>query len=244
MTWPALAAVVGLPVVAGATLASILYGLSPADSMAAWLLHPAAVAGAALVGQLWYVGYGAGVAAVTDRETIGLANAVTLVRGVLYAVVAGFVVAPANTAWTPALCYGFGVVLDWLDGRIARTVGRETDMGARLDMAVDAFGFVAAPLVAVHWGQLPAWYLSLSAARYIFVAGVWWRRRRGLPVAALPEDVNRRRLAGVQMVFLTLVLAPPTPPAFVYAVAPVLLALSLALFGRDYLAVSGRLDSE
>jgi len=47
-------------------------------------------------------------------------------------------------AWVPALCYGTGVALDKLDGIVARTVGRQTELGRRLDMAFDTFGFVVA----------------------------------------------------------------------------------------------------
>jgi len=133
----------------------------------------------------------------------------TLVRGALYAVVAGFVVVPSETAlaWVPALCYGTGVALDKLDGIVARTVGRQTELGRRFDMAFDTFGFVVAPLVAVLWGLLPVWYLSISAARYVFRGAVWLRRVRGLPVGDLPDSDLGKYLAGVQMIFVTI--APP-----------------------------------
>ncbi|MEF8851567.1 MAG: CDP-alcohol phosphatidyltransferase family protein [Haloarculaceae archaeon] len=175
--------------------------------------------------------------------TLGLANALTVARGGLYAVVAAFVtVAPAGRlAWVPAVCYGVGVVLDRLDGSVARTIGRETTLGRRLDMAFDTFGFVAAPLLAVAWGQLPVYYLSLSAARYVYRAGKYQRRLRGLPLYDRPESDLGRYLAGGQMVFLTLVMTPVVPPEPVALVAPLALAPSLCVFGRDYLFVSGRL---
>jgi CDP-diacylglycerol--glycerol-3-phosphate 3-phosphatidyltransferase len=171
-----------------------------------------------------------------------LANTLTLLRGGLYAIVAGFAVVPADTdlAWVPAVCYGTGVVLDKLDGTVARTIGRETALGRRLDMAFDTFGFVAAPVVAVLWGQLPVWYLSLSAARYVFLGGLYWHQLRGRPVFDTPDSDLGKYLAGIQMVFVTLALAPPVPTSLVWAVSPVVLAPSLAVFGRDFLAASGR----
>ncbi|WP_050032914.1 CDP-alcohol phosphatidyltransferase family protein [Halorubrum halophilum] len=237
---------VGLPLVAAIALAALLLRLFPADEMGRWGLSPAVLAGVCWAGQLWYVGYGLGPGRLTGgfwRRLLGLANAVTLVRGALYAVVAGFVVVPPATtlAWVPALCYGTGVALDNLDGTVARTVGRETDIGRRLDMAFDTFGFVAAPLVAVVWGLLPVWYLSISAARYVFRGAVWLRRVRGLPVGDLPDSDLGKYLAGVQMVFVTVALVPPVPTDLVWTLAPVVLAPSLAVFARDYLAVSGRL---
>lgn len=236
---------VGLPAVAGVGLVLLLSQLLPAGAAGRWGLSPAVVAGVCWAGQLWYVGYGIAPGGPVDgvwQRLFGLANAVTLVRGALYAVVAGFAVAPPETtlAWAPALCYGGGVALDNLDGRVARTVGRETEIGRRLDMAFDTFGFVAAPLVAVLWGLLPVWYLSISAARYVFRGAVWLRRVRGLPVYDLPDSDLGKYLAGVQMTFVTVALVPPVPTDLVWTLAPVVLAPSLAVFGRDYLAVSGR----
>lgn len=174
---------------------------------------------------------------------LGIANAVTMVRGGLYAVVAGFVVVPpdAGLRWVPAVCYGIGAVLDRVDGLVARTVGRETEFGERLDMAFDTFGFVAAPLVAVVWGILPGWYLALSAARFVYRGACGWRRFRGRPLVDRPDSELGRILAGVQMAFLTVALVPTVPASLVGTAAPVVLAPSLAVFVRDFLYVSGRL---
>ncbi|QLG29489.1 CDP-alcohol phosphatidyltransferase family protein [Halorarum halophilum] len=178
------------------------------------------------------------------RRSLGVANVVTLTRGGLYAVVAGFVVVPPHEPllWVPAASYGAGAALDWFDGVVARELGRTTELGTRLDLAFDTLGFVVAPLVAVVWGRLPVWYLSLSAARYVFKAGVAWRRRRGHPVFALPESRVRRPLAAFQMVFITVALAPVLPAGVLRVAAAVALLPSLLVFLRDYLVVSGRLD--
>ena len=236
----------GVPLLAATVLAGILWQVLPTEAGVSWALSPAIVAGVCWAGQLWYVGYSIDSvpeAASVRQHLFGVANTLTLVRGALYAIVAGLVVVPAGTdlAWLAALCYGIGVLLDKLDGTVARTVGQETELGTRLDTAFDTFGFVAAPLVAVLWGLLPVWYLSISAARYVFIAGIRLRRLRGLPVYDRPDSDLGKYLAGVQMVFITIALVPPVPTDLVWAVAPVVLAPSLIVFGRDYLAVSGRL---
>lgn len=236
---------VGLPVVGALGLALLVAGLFPADAMTRWILHPAAVAGVCWAGQLWYAGRG--LDSVRPwRYVFGIANSITLLRGGLYAVVAGFVVVPVTTdlAWVPAVCYGTGVVLDKLDGTVARTIGEQTALGTRLDMAFDTFGFVVAPLVAVLWGQLPVWYLSITAARYVYLGGIRWRRLRGRPVGERPDSDLGKYLAGVQMVFLSVALAPLVPSDTLFAVAPAVLAPSLAVFARDFLVVSGRLPRE
>ena len=233
---------VGLPVVGALALTAVVGAFFPADAVTHWIVHPAAVAGVCWAGQLWYASRG--LATVRPwRYVFGLANTLTLLRGGLYAVVAGFLAVPASTelAWVPAACYGVGVVLDRLDGIVARTVGEQTPLGTRLDMAFDTFGFVVGPLLAVLWGRLPVWYLSISAARYVYLAGIRWRRLRGRPVGERPDSSLGKYLAGLQMVFVTVALAPPVPTRVVVALAPVVLAPSLAVFARDYFVVSGRL---
>jgi CDP-diacylglycerol--glycerol-3-phosphate 3-phosphatidyltransferase len=220
--------------------------LVPAGAVVEAVLDPFVVVGTALAWQLGYLvaNLDANRTRVgTLRRSIGLANGLTLLRGGLYAAVLGFVVVPpeAGVAWVAAACYGLGVALDRVDGAVARTVGKQTDLGRRLDMAFDTFGFVAAPLVAVVWGILPVWYLALSAARYCYRAGTGLRRLRGRPVFDPPDDGLSRTLAGVQMAFLTAALVPATPAWLVRWVAPVALAASLLVFGRDYLHAAGRL---
>lgn len=236
---------VGLPVVGAVALTLLVAELFPADAMTRWMFHPAAVAGVCWAGQLWYTGRGLD-SSEPYRYVFGLANSITLVRGGLYAVVAGFVVVPMTTglAWVPAVCYGTGVVLDKLDGTVARTIGEQTPLGTRLDMAFDTFGFVVAPLVAVLWGRLPVWYLSIAAARYVYLGGIRWRRLRGRPVGERPDSDLGKYLAGGQMVFLTVALVPVVPSDILFAVAPALLVPSLAVFARDFLVVSGRLPRE
>lgn len=180
------------------------------------------------------------------RQSLGAANAVTLVRGLAYAAAAGFLLVPptAAVAWLPALLYGGGVLLDAVDGVIARRVGRPTRLGERLDMGYDTLGFVVAPAVAVAWGLLPPVYLSLAAARYVYRAGLWLDRRQGRQIRALPPSRLRRPLATWQMGFLTVALVPVGPSEAIHAVAPLALAPSLLVFVRDYLAVTGRLPRD
>lgn len=172
--------------------------------------------------------------------SLGVANGVTLARAVLIAAVAGFVAVDVDgvLAWLPALGYGTAVLLDGVDGAVARSFGTETRLGERLDMAVDTTGFLVAPVVAVAWGLLPTWYLSLSAARYCYRGGLFLWRRAGGSVGSLPPSRLRRPLAALQMVFLTVALLPPAPTPLIRAVAPVVLLPSLAVFARDWLAVT------
>ncbi|QZY00061.1 CDP-alcohol phosphatidyltransferase family protein [Halobaculum rubrum] len=181
-------------------------------------------------------------------DEIGVANAVTLGRGLLYAGVAGFVLTgplAGPWAWAPALLYGSGAALDAVDGALARRLGRQTVLGEKLDMGIDTLGFLVAPLAGVAWGRIPIWYLTLSVARYLFKLGRWRRGRRDLPVYDLPSSRVRRPLAGVQMAFIAVALAPVLPASVVAVIAGVVVVPSLAVFVRDYLVVAGHLgDSD
>lgn len=179
-------------------------------------------------------------------DTLGIANAVTLARGGIFGAVAGFAVVEPTPAlaWFPSILYGVGCLLDWVDGLTARVLGRTTVLGTKLDMAFDTLGFLVAPVVAVLWGRLPVWYLSLSAARYLFKAGRWLRRRHGKPTEELPPSAVRRPLAGLQMAFITVALAPVLSPKTIGTLAIVVLSPSLLVFVRDYLVVAGHLNQQ
>jgi CDP-diacylglycerol--glycerol-3-phosphate 3-phosphatidyltransferase len=205
-----------------------------------WVL----VAGAVLAYEVGYLAYH------LDADEVGVVlappNLITLARGWLYAATAGFLFVPPSTPavrWAPAACYGTGVVLDVVDGSLARRTEQVTDLGAKLDLAFDTLGFLVAPLVAVVWGRLPVAYLSVSVARYVYRAGIGWRRRRGRTVGDLPTSRFRRPLAAIQMGVIAVALAPVLPAAVVHPAALVVAAPSLATFARDYLAVTGRLAS-
>lgn len=238
--WPAIG-IVGPPLAAGCLMA-VLWPLFTLDAEPT--VNPALIVGLVWAGQLWYVSYTIGTRLTLD--VLGPANALTILRGALYAIVAGFVVVPIETtlAWVPALCYGSGVVLDRLDGAVARSIGQETELGQRLDMAFDTFGFVVAPLVAALWGLLPFYYLLLSAARYVFVAAVGFHRWRGGKVHSLPDSDLRKYLAGGQMAFVSVAFAPPVPTSFIHTITPLVLAPSFPVFARDYPYATGRLGAK
>jgi CDP-diacylglycerol--glycerol-3-phosphate 3-phosphatidyltransferase len=234
-------------------VAFVLALVAATGGVAAATDHPIAVrwaipAGGVAVFELWFLRrhLDANHAEGAERDryaTLGAPNLVTLARGGAFAAVAGFAaVDPVDElAWLPALLYGAGCALDWVDGLVARRAGRTTLLGAKLDMAFDTLGFLVAPVVAVLWGRLPVWYLSLSLARYLFRAGRGLRRRRGRPVYELPESSVRRSLAGLQMAFIALALAPVLPASAIRPLAAAVLAPSLAVFLRDYLVVAGHL---
>jgi len=177
---------------------------------------------------------------------LGLPTWVTLGRGLLSCLVAGFTFLPMPVGalrWLPATLYAVAALADRADGGLARRRGAVTALGAHLDGAMDALGLLAAPLCAVAWGRLPPWYLAVGAAYYLYQGAIAARRRLGLPVFL--ERVTRRPLtrifAGLQMTLVAAALPPVLPTALVTPLATILMLPTLAFFARDWLIVVGSL---
>ncbi|HET8595120.1 MAG TPA: CDP-alcohol phosphatidyltransferase family protein [Intrasporangium sp.] len=198
-------------------------------------LHPAASG--------WVIGLacGAGLAALLS---IGLARAsrrhllpadrVTLARAVLCCGVAALVgerLADASGPWegTGVLVAltSVALVLDAVDGLVARRTGTSHPLGARFDMETDAFLIL---VLAVHAARdLGWWVLATGAARYLLLlvalAGRWAPWLRG----QVPARRWRKLVAAYQGVALTIAAArflPPPLPAALVAVGLALLAVS------------------
>jgi CDP-diacylglycerol--serine O-phosphatidyltransferase len=79
---------------------------------------------------------------------------------------------------TAAPFIGIAVVLDMLDGRIARLTGTASDFGVQLDSLADAISFGVAPaILAVAWGLTPLRRLG-SAAGFLYVSAAALRLAR------------------------------------------------------------------
>lgn len=177
------------------------------------------------------------------RAWLGLPNALTLSRGMLIAFVAGFLAVPKPTGTlsvVPGILYGITVVIDFFDGFVARRTARTTLLGERLDIEFDALGLLVVSLLGVVWGVLPIPYLAVGVARYVFVAGCWFRRQRDKPVHALPPSQERRILAVTQMLVVTSALLSLFDPLLMQVIATISLVPFLVGFVRDWLIVTGR----
>lgn len=177
--------------------------------------------------------------------TFGYGNGLSLARGVLICLLAGFLFLPRPTialTWLPALLYTADRVIDLFDGYLARITGRESKLGAMLDIELDGLGLLVVVLLGVQYGLLPAWYLILAGSRQLFVMGMWLRTRLGKPNRPLPPSDNRRVIAGFQTGFLSVMLWPIMRPEVTQLLA-IFFALPLFYsFGRDWLVVSELVD--
>jgi phosphatidylglycerophosphate synthase len=166
------------------------------------------------------------------RSTLGPADFVTLARALLVGGVTALVAEDLLTGWVarPALVAlaAVALVLDAVDGRVARRTGTASPVGARFDMEVDAWLIL---VLSVHVaGIVGPWVLVIGAMRYAFVAAGWvlpWLR------GPLPPSRAGKTVAAMQGVVLVVASAQLLPnPAAVVLVAAAL-ALLCWSFGRD-----------
>jgi len=198
----------------------------------------AATTGLDASGWLAGVACGAGLAALLARvltrySHVGLrpADRVTLARAVLACGVAALTVDSFGGQAPAAILVALStvaLVLDGVDGRVARRTDSTSAFGARFDMEVDAF------LVLVLSVQVAAlvgpWVLAIGVMRYAFVAASWiapWMR------SPLPTRYSAKAVAAVQGIILVVAASEILPLPLAVALAAAALALLVWSFGRD-----------
>ncbi len=186
-------------------------------------------------GVAYAVGSNAALARGIDRQRgypMGPADWVTLTRAVLTGGVAALVAesfsrsAPVVTLVTLSV---FALILDAVDGWVARRTGTMSAFGARFDMEVDAFLILMLSLSVAHttgWW----WVFAIGAARYVFVAAGWvlpWLH------GSLPPRYWCKVVAALEGVVLTLAVADVLPVGLSKATLVVALILLTESFGRE-----------
>jgi phosphatidylglycerophosphate synthase len=168
-------------------------------------------------------------------EGPGPANRVTFLRAALVVPVAALVFhpAPQDVAVHALMAVAvLALLLDGIDGAVARRWGRVTAFGARFDMELDALLIMVLAVLVWQTEKTGAWVLLIGLMRYAFVvAGWYWRWLEG----TLPPSRRRQALCVVQSVALLIALAPLVSPAVAVTVALGALALLVYSFAVDVL---------
>jgi phosphatidylglycerophosphate synthase len=189
----------------------------------------------------WLVGVTAAAAGSTalaigltrhHRDLLGPADVVTLVRGLLGCGVAALAADSLTGPDPVAALVGLSavaLVLDAVDGWVARRTGTASPLGARFDLEVDAFLIL---VLSGYVGQATGWWwvLAIGAARYLFVAA-----RLALPWLAGSAPPRRwcKVVAAVQGVVLTVAAADVLPARAAQVALVVALVLLAESFGRE-----------
>lgn len=170
----------------------------------------------------------------SPRGRLGPADVVTLARSTLVgsvtAVVATHLVdRPVDNAVVVSIAT-VALLLDAVDGRVARVTATVSPLGARFDMEVDAF--LLAVLSVYVAPSLGLWVLAIGGMRYAFVAAGWvlpWLRR---PVTPTLVGKTVAAIQGITLVTVSSGILAPLAAVLLTALALGLLTWS---FGRQTL---------
>jgi phosphatidylglycerophosphate synthase len=166
-------------------------------------------------------------------QRFGAANAVTLVRAAIAALAAGLIgQAPLSPglAWFIATLAGIALLLDGVDGWLARRHQMQSEFGARFDMEVDACFILILALLIYQMDKAGGWVLLSGGLRYGFVALGYlfpWLHQ------PLPPRKRRQTVCVLQTAALALCLIPPLTPPWTTLLAAGGLALLATSFAMD-----------
>ena len=167
----------------------------------------------------------------------GEANQATLLRTGLVCLIGSALIASGQTleiSWHLLGLIGVALVLDAVDGYLARKFRLSSAFGARFDMEIDALLLLILSLLVWQTGQAGAWVLMIGLMRYGFVAVGWFLPALNGP---LGPSWRRKTVCALQGIALFTCLLPPldqTKASVIAALALVALAVS---FGLDIKAL-------
>ena len=165
--------------------------------------------------------YGARVLGPADAVTLARA---TVVCGLAALVAESFVGEPRGAVLVP-LAAG-ALLLDAVDGRVARRTGTVSPFGARFDGEADALLILTLSVYVAHW--VAPWVLVIGLARYVFAAagGLLPWLRGDLPVRYWAKVV-----AAIQGVVLTVAASGVAPAPLTHVTLLLALVLLTESFG-------------
>jgi phosphatidylglycerophosphate synthase len=164
-------------------------------------------------------------------DRLSPADWVTLARATVAVGVAALVAdsfaQPAPVTMLVSLA-AVALVLDAVDGWVARRTQTTATLGAHFDAEVDAFLILVLSVYVAR--SAGAWVLAIGAARYAFLAAGWllsWLRE------PLPPRYWRKVVAATQGIVLAVAAANLLPPSLTRGALVVALGLLAESFGRD-----------
>ena len=206
-----------------ALLLAAVMALTPGARWVAWSVAFALLAVVATL-------LGRGLAS-SGAAGLGTANRVTLTRAVLVCAVAGLAVESlGGSVSLPVLTVlaAVALVLDAVDGHLARRTGGASALGARFDMETDALLILALSVYLAP--QIGAWVLLGGLARYLLLVAQRLRPRLRGPV---PPRTWRKVVAAGQGVALVVATSGVLPRALSSALVALALVLLAVSFGTE-----------
>jgi len=165
-------------------------------------------------------------------QLFGGANFITSVRAAFACVLVGaLIAAPATVgSWGLPCLVAVALILDGLDGYVARRLGTTSSFGHHFDREVDAALVLILTVLLWLSGKIGIWIFAAGLMRYLLLgAGLIW------PAMAqhLPESRLRSVVCGVLIGALLLCLTPIVDGVLAIAVAGAALSALTLSFAKD-----------
>lgn len=141
----------------------------------------------------------------------GTANAVTSFRAAGAIILTGLlpmshtISETSTNLWIVSLCIAGLILLDGVDGFLARREKLSSDFGARFDMETDAFLALVISLLIWESERAGIWVLGLGLMRYAFVLWSWFSPPL---TATLFPSMRRKVVCVIQLGALCLMISP------------------------------------
>ena len=174
------------------------------------------------------------------HDRFGTANTITSVRGAMTLLLAACVPGTSSLErgvdnqvfWAISSIAAVALLLDAVDGRLARSSGLTSSFGARYDIETDAVLGLVIALLVWQGSELGIWVVMVGVLRYVFLlAGLLWPALQG----DLRPSLLRRLVGLVQVGVLIVLLTPLIERPASVIVAAVALLMLVGSFVRDLL---------
>jgi len=182
----------------------------------------------------------------TLRAGVGPGVMLTLLSGLGYALMAGFllVTQPAGwLGWLPAILAIIALAGDALDGPVTRRTASETVGGGHLAREFRALGTLIFTALAIHYGKLNSWLLIIGIMDYLLLFTLSWMGRRDKQLH-LPPDQPRHFLQGIYLVAVSITLWPIIPAGYATILGLVFGLPYFIIALRDWFILAGLLDPD
>jgi len=110
---------------------------------------------------------------VKSPPILNIPNILTLLRIAAIPLMAVLLMSPTKSAgfWAAAF-FSLASITDWLDGYLARRMGVVTVFGKFLDPIADKLIVMAAMIMILPFGRVPAWMVLVILGREIIITGL------------------------------------------------------------------------
>lgn len=163
------------------------------------------------------------------HRVLGFGNLTTVFRMTMVAAL----LAPLGgiaMPWAVVALAIFALVLDGVDGALARRANLVSNFGGKLDMEIDSILALILALNVWAAGITGPWIILLGLPRYLFIVAARFMPWLDKP---LPPSLSRRVICVVQVSSILGLYAPILPGILVIPVAVIVALLLIWSFGRD-----------